>query len=487
MPSTNENCFRVVWQKEKPLLGLMLLITVMYSVFSIVNHLHFDSNAWDLGNFDQMVWHYSRFEAPACTQLGLANCLGDHFSPILALCAPLFWVYPHVEILLAAQVLLIALSLIPLFLFAERKVGRSQAYALATAYSIFWGIQSTIRSDFHPDVFALPIIAFAIYWIDREQWISASISVFLLLFVKEDLTLLVSFFGIYLAIHKKLTLGFFFFLTGLVFFYLEVVVWIPHFHGTEGQYPHWLYSELGSQPAEAVRAVLKNPFLPILVMFSNWIKMGTLLRLFGPFLFLCLYSSLALLMIPLVMAKELNSNPHMWEMATQYSATLCPILFMAAADGVARWRKKPLFKMSFSKKIPTAPVLILIINLILILFLAAWRGVEHARFWTFTDRDRTAGEVYALIPPDASVETQTSIAPHLTHRKIIYSLDDVTRCDAIDPDFVVACRDINCYPVSYQDMANCMAEKEHKGYRKIFESNGWIVLESPNYSGVSNK
>jgi uncharacterized membrane protein len=208
--------------------------------------------------------------------------------------------------------------------------------------------------------------------------------------------------------------------------------------------------------------------------------------LFGPFLFLCLYYRQALLMIPLIMAKELNGNPHMWEMATQYSATLCPILFMAAADGVARWRKKPLFKVPFSKKMSSVPVLILAINLILILFLAAWRGVEHARFWTFTDRDRTAGQVYALIPADASVETQTSIAPHLTHRKIIYSLDDITHCDAIDPDFVVACRDINCYPVSYADMKNCIKEKERRGYQKIFESNGWIVLKKPTDSSISH-
>jgi uncharacterized membrane protein len=78
------------WWKDKPLWGLVFFCIGAYSALSILNHMHFNSNANDFGNFDQMVWHYSRFEAPGCTQLGLTNCLGDHFSPILALCAPLF-------------------------------------------------------------------------------------------------------------------------------------------------------------------------------------------------------------------------------------------------------------------------------------------------------------------------------------------------------------------------------------------------------------
>lgn len=165
----NPTGLRRFWLKDKPILLLMFLMTCMYSVFSVLKHMHFGSNAWDFGNFDQMVWHYSRWEAPGCTQLGLANCLGDHFSPILALCAPLFWIYPHAEILLVAQVVMVALALIPLYLFSEKRLGRREAYLLAVSYVFFWGIQKVIATDLHPDVFAIPLIAFAIYFIDEKN------------------------------------------------------------------------------------------------------------------------------------------------------------------------------------------------------------------------------------------------------------------------------------------------------------------------------
>src|ERR1700677_728713 len=149
MNPQDASSFRAIRQKEKPLVALVIFMTALYSVLSIFRHWHFMTNTADLGNFDQMVWHYSRFEAPASTNLGLDNSLGDHFSPILALCAPLFWIYPHAEILLAAQAFLFAVTMIPIFFFSEKRIGRKQSYCLLIAFMFFWGVQHTIEYDFH--------------------------------------------------------------------------------------------------------------------------------------------------------------------------------------------------------------------------------------------------------------------------------------------------------------------------------------------------
>jgi len=297
----------------------------------------------------------------------------------------------------------------------------------------------------------------------------------------------VSFFGLYLAFHKKVKTGCLFLFIGLLFFYLEVLVWIPYFHGTEGIYPHWLYTDFGSKPFEALRAVLKNPFLPVRILFSNWTKIGTYLLLFGPFLFFPLYSRQLFLMVPLIAAKELTSNPDMWEMTNQYTAFLCPVLVMAAAEGLSNWRKKPVLDLSFFKSLPSSSRFILGLNLLIILGNSPWRGVEHLKFWSLNGAEKTSSAVFALIPPGASVETETAIAPHLTHRQTIYSLDKSHTCDFIDPDYFVACQGLNCYPLRYSDIENCLNEKFKKGYKNIFERDGWIVLESPNYPGVASK
>jgi len=476
MSSADDLIFKRIWLKEKPLIGLMFLMFVMYSVLCILRHLHFQTSTRDFGNFDQMVWHYSRLEAPGCTDLGLKNSLGDHFSPILALCAPLFWIWPHAEMLLAAQAFLFAISLLPIFLFSEKRMGRQPAYLLVTSFIFFWGVQHTIEYEFHPDVFAVPLIAFAIYFIDVKKWILALVSILLLLLVKEDLTLLVAFFGVYLIMDRQWKLGGLFVLIGILFFYLEVMVWVPYFHGADGEYHHWIYSDLGQQPLDSIAAILKNPFLPFEIAFNHWVKIKTLLFLFGPFLFLPLFSRQFILMIPLIASKELSSEPALWGMGFHYSATICPILVMAAASGWAYWKQKPLFK-----KYCSAPLIILMINLALIPAISPWRYIEHAKFWTFTDEEKTSAGVFALIPSRATVAALSSIVPHLAHRETIYSMGDDGDCKTMTPDFFVVSRDVNSWPLPYAEVESCLNEKEKNGYQKIFDSNGWIVLESPNF------
>jgi uncharacterized membrane protein len=469
--------FKTLWLKEKPLIALVVFTSVLYSVLSILRHWHFGSNTYDLGLFDQMVWHYSRFEAPASTSMLLQNSLGDHFSPVLALCAPLYWLFPHVETLLVVQAVLFGVTLIPLFLFCKKRVGRNQAYCLAVAFIFFWGVQNTTGYDFHPDVFAVPLIAFAVYFIDLKNWWGASLSILTLLFVKEDLTLLVAAFGIYLGFHQKVRLGLLFSLTGLFFFYLEVAVIIPHFNNVDGSYNHWIYRDFGGGPGESLKAVLQNPFLPFDVLFSNGTRVKTLLFLFTPFLFLPLFSRQMILIIPLIAAKLLAAGPNYWGLTYHYSATLCPLLVMAAADGLFYWRKKEFLKKGFFKSLLSAPTYILMINLILVPILSPWRHVEHAAFWTLSDEEKTGSEVFALIPAGATVATQSSIAPHLSERKDIYALGNNVDWHAIRPDFFVANRDLSSWPITYSEIDICLNEKMKNGYKKVFEKENWVVLE----------
>jgi uncharacterized membrane protein len=73
--------------------------TAAYALISLFRHWRFGSG-YDLGIFDQAVWLMSRFEAPASTISGYAHIFGDHFSPVLILLAPLYWVAPAPETLL---------------------------------------------------------------------------------------------------------------------------------------------------------------------------------------------------------------------------------------------------------------------------------------------------------------------------------------------------------------------------------------------------
>lgn len=72
-------------RQEPLLLALTALTACAYATFSVLRHSHYGSFAFDLGIFDQAIWHYSRFELPETTIVGLPTFLGDHFHPILLL------------------------------------------------------------------------------------------------------------------------------------------------------------------------------------------------------------------------------------------------------------------------------------------------------------------------------------------------------------------------------------------------------------------
>ena len=74
--------------------ALAVLFTILYSLYGLFRHWHFGSSAYDLGIFDQVVWRLSRFETPGSSIRGFTHFLGDHFFPIVALFAPLYWIAP---------------------------------------------------------------------------------------------------------------------------------------------------------------------------------------------------------------------------------------------------------------------------------------------------------------------------------------------------------------------------------------------------------
>ena len=86
------------------LVTLVVAAAFVYSLFSLLRHWHFGSGGHDLGIVDQAIWHYSRFETPSTTIRfdPTPNLLGDHFSPLLAVLSPLYWLFPNAGTLLVA-------------------------------------------------------------------------------------------------------------------------------------------------------------------------------------------------------------------------------------------------------------------------------------------------------------------------------------------------------------------------------------------------
>jgi Predicted membrane protein (DUF2079) len=92
---------------------LMLLATAAYGAFALYRFYQFNAGPYDLVIFDQAINSYAHFQPRISMVKGLHNgfgvhfaILGDHFSPILVVPAPLYWIYNGPQNLLIALAVL---------------------------------------------------------------------------------------------------------------------------------------------------------------------------------------------------------------------------------------------------------------------------------------------------------------------------------------------------------------------------------------------
>ncbi len=98
-----------------------IVVFVVFFTTGLLIHENFGTAAFDLGIFDQAFWRYSRLLDTFNTVRGI-YILGDHFSPIALIFAPLYALYPHVVWPLAVQAISVAVGGIILFCIAESRL-----------------------------------------------------------------------------------------------------------------------------------------------------------------------------------------------------------------------------------------------------------------------------------------------------------------------------------------------------------------------------
>lgn len=459
-------------KRNWPLLVIMIFFAVAYSSYSLLRHMHFGSSGFDLGIFDQAIWHYSRLEVPASTTRGVSNLLGDHFHPILIILAPLYWISSSVNMLLIVQGCLFALAILPIWLFVKKRLGKIPAYCFVLAYATFWGTLNAVAFDFHEIAFAVPIIAFMIYFIEEKKWRHYFIALALLLLVKEDMSILVAFFGIYLLAKKELKRGAISLVAGVTWFFLATKLFIPFFAGASGAYAYWTYTQLGPDPISSIVAIIKNPMLLYTTMVNPKTKTQTAKAIFYPFFLLPFFSPLIILAVPLISERFLSTNMIYWVKDFHYTATIAPILAMAGADGLYNITKLVNHKKLRTAVIMGMSVFVLLMNLKDVRKSQQW-SLTSPDFYSLSSNDKTGKEALNKIPKDASVMSQDVLIPHLSHRNEIYQLKPGGKLG----EYIVATKTLGVWPNnSYTEVETILNDAKKNTYKTVFEKNEWVVL-----------
>lgn len=456
------------WAPVRPHLDTfgVVLLTVLaaagYSVYCLARFHTFHYGAYDLVIFDQAVRSYAHFRPGISVIKGVHNgfgphfsVLGDHWSPILASLAPLYWIYNSPQTLLVAQSVLFALAIPALWAFTRRAFGggpqaTAAAYLVAVAYGVSWPIAEASRVGFHEVAFAPVLTAVALERLQAGRLRTALLALAGLLLVKEDMGLLVAGIGAALALSSQHTVprqrlvaaGLI--VAGLADTAVATYLLIPAMGGRSDYY--WAYTELGSNGQQALAHLLTHPVSSLRLLVTPRVKLDTMLWLSGAFCFLPLLSPLSLAAVPLLAERMLGAKfPNWWGTHYQYNAYLVIILACASVDGavrLSRWSARGWQRVATRRDRPSpaaggcpgrlpragrtaalgCAAAICAVALVLVPRFP-FGGVLHPSFYQRDPRATAAAAAVSAVPAGVTVEAAGGVGPQLSARDTVLLWD----------------------------------------------------------------
>ena len=360
-----------------------LLAFGAYFAISLFRLLQLTPGSYDLGIYTEYVKQLSQLHAPVVDVLGPGfNLLGNHFQVAVGVIAPFFRVFPSPATLLFFQALCAAVSVFPVVTTGTALAGRSTGRLIGFAFGFSWGLQQMIDFDFHEIALAVPLLAFSVSALVRRRPRAAIAWALPLVFVEESQGFTVAAIGALLgasaAFPALLTAplprsappapaappepsarlrlparlcgrlrraaawddgyvalwgGLFLVGWGLFWSTFAITVIIPHFNPLHEYYFWGNGGVVGGGKKFSVGALLVQAG-------GGWpTKAQTIVLLLLPTAFAALGSPVALLAVPSLALRFISTNSTFWGTNFHYDATVMPILFIAAADGIRRWRR----------------------------------------------------------------------------------------------------------------------------------------------------
>ncbi|MCD6286364.1 MAG: DUF2079 domain-containing protein, partial [Anaerolineae bacterium] len=400
-------------------IALFILFTVTFSTLTILKHDGFGTRALDLAKFDQAIWSTAQGR-PYRTTLSETSVNQSHFSPALALYAPLFWIWPNVRLLFIAQSILMAGAGFLIYRFM-RDDHPWLGVAVYAAYLMHPSLHQVTLVEFRRLTLAVfaTSLALSLMLRRRHGWMVVALAVALL--CKEDLAFTVVCVGLYVWLAQRTPkLGIPLVLIGSAYLILVPFVVLPALN-SETVYRHAgnSFGYLGSSLDEILPTLIEQPGL----IFTHMLRPGrlwALVKFLWPTVFLfALAPEIAAFTVPNLAYLLASTADSMGRLEDWYPSILLIYLFWAVAVGLQRlnrewWR-------------PASGLLLFASAAAWLLYSPLWPGAAfNARNYELVPHDRLVRRALKRVPTSASVAAQDALVPHLAHRQEIYLFPWIT-------------------------------------------------------------
>ena len=453
-----------------PSISIRLAVPVYAVVFGaagVLDYVGFRSAGYDVGTAAQAIWNTAHGRPLEATAAGGEQFLrlGWHVDPLLLLFAPIWLIWSSPLILIVVLAVAVSAGALPVYWLAQKHL-RSDRAALcfALAYLAYPATQWNALDPnlgFNPVSLALPLLLYALWWLDEERWVRFGIVAFLAATCNEHIPVVVGCLGLWYGVTRRRPIfGGAMLAAGLAVTVVEFLYVVPHFSTTRSNPFADRYAAIGGTAGGVVKAVLLHPLRAVDVVLSGH-KLVYVALLFVPLLGLCFRAPLLLLAaIPPLGINLLSSSPDMTEVWSHYAATTAAVLFGAAILGAARLKRDP--------RLVSGAVLVAVAATAVIS--PFWTALPVAREAIGPSaRVRAERHAVGLIPGGVPVSASNRLGSHLSNRRSILLFPAIRDARWIAVDTADAEG-----PVSFRDAVERL--RHGGGFTTVYESDGVVVL-----------
>ena len=405
--------------------------SALLSLFSAARHAWFQSNAWDLGIFDQAIYLISQGQEPVSTLLGF-HILGDHAAFVLYPIGLIYRAFPSAYLILTLQSVAIASCIYPLYKFAHSLHLSAKGKQITILFFLLFPIVFNLAIfDFHPEALALPILTSLAC--ELEQKIINPKKIFLLailsLTCKITISIFIAGFGARELLKRRNLIGGILLTLGAAWLLLTSKLILPYYGGPSASLArHAGKFGLSSNSIFQYNSIFEN-VSTLFMQAWNIANLEYLVLLTVPAFFLFLvrnHKKTTIRLIPfypLLAINLLSTSLTMKSLVFQYSIFLVPLLGIETAYFLQENGNR----MSFISK-STAQKMVTITSLVSFLALSRitfFFNQYHSNWATMNE----INEAITLVNNKSSVLTSSAITPHLTQRKNIRFADKINSAD----------------------------------------------------------
>lgn len=424
----------------------VLSYVVTFSLLSLAQYHAYLPHALDLGNMAQTAWNTihglpfqfqnQRLLHTGFEGYGISTRLGVHAEPIFPVIALIYGLWQHVESLLVLQTLAAAAGAWPVRLLARRHLGRGlPELVFPLAYLLVPALEAANLDEFHPVVFAAPLLLWAFYLADGRRYSLFTLAAVGAIGCKEELGLLVAAIALFwIALRNgDRRFGALVAVLSVLWSVVAVKLVVPDFAGRDSSYwgrylPPFPYQKPPHVTQSDVMQFWWQHPGQVLDSLRSEAKLSYLHRLLYPLGYLSLLSPVTLAAgIPSLLLILLSYEPHMYGGVAHYSVELVPVVVVSAILGTK------LAGRVLAARLRLAPALT--VTACCLYILGASLANQRVNGFSplaqgfavppVTQHDQLLDQVLASIPADASVSAQDQLDAHLSDRGSIFQYPDL--------------------------------------------------------------